>query len=205
MSNAIFVDETLPDVQERKPESHPHIQIRNRVHQMLSALVPAIKDRIFIAREMPLKASAYPNILIFTEGDNLVRRHSDNPIQELRQVETVIALGYLASAVDDKKLQDFIDRARFPVEQMMLDNPTLVGLVEDTFYSAGDVSVDSAGEGEFLHIRLRYNVRYYRDQSALIGGDAFVLGGVQYEINDDNEFVEMEGLIDMPQESGQAA
>lgn len=183
------------------PREHPRVSIRKRVKQMLQALVSDIADRIFISRHLPLGSIDYPNILIFTEGDSLVTRHSDNPISERRQVQLVISIGHVASALDDEELQDAVDRFTFPIEQMMLDNPELGELVEDVIYSNTEVSIESDGEGEFLHVKLVYNVIYYRDQSPLIGGNILLIGGIGYEINPDNEFVEMKDEIIFEQES----
>ena len=203
MSSAIYREDV--DVETRKPSTHPHITIRNRVMKMLQALVPEMKDKIFISREMALKAEAYPQILIFTEGASLQSMLSNNPAQERRQVELVISLGIVGSAVDDAGLQDRIDEFTFPVEQMLIDNHTLGDIVEDVIYSSSDMSIDSDGEGVFFHTRLRYNVIYYREENPLIGGHAFLIGGVEYEIDDSNDFVEMTDEIDLPEESEAAA
>lgn len=203
MSPQTFVDAV--DVQEQEAVEHPRVAIRKRVKMMLQALVPAIDDRIFISRELPLKQIDFPNILIFTEGDSLISRLADNPIQERRQVQLVISVGHVASALEDEELQDAVDRFMHPLEQMMIDNPELGGLVEDTVYSNSDVSIESAGEGIFLFVRSVYNVTYYRDQGPMLGENKLSIGGVGFEISDDNEFVEMEDIIDFEAESEAAA
>lgn len=200
MSNSTFLEEP-ENLLVQGPVTHQRVLIRKRVQKMLRALVPEISDRVFISRRKPLAAREFPMILIYTQNELGSDRLADNPIQDKHLVQLIISVGHFASSIDAPELQDRLDHFSEQIEQMMVDNPTLGGLVQDTIYASTDVEESDAGEGLMLWNKFIFVSTYYRDASLLVGGDSLLIGNVKYEIDDQNNFIEMEDEIDFEEEA----
>lgn len=169
-SNPIYdpVDENVS-----KPEEHNRTAIRRALLAHLSAAVPEIANRIFIARRLPRQFSDFPGLFIYTESET---SEPYNHQSDKRTLQTIISVvGTAGGKEEESVLQDQVDDFCKIIEQAISTNATLSGLVNEIRFSRNDIDYDDQGEASFFANKMEYEITYYHDTPIAKGLEEFTV------------------------------
>lgn len=169
-------------------------QITDAVAARLRAALPALEGRVYASRVRHIRTNRLPAIGVYA-----LKEHADDNGTSPPRYTRALTLAVECVADADEALDATLNQLADAVEDCLLPDPALGGLVADLALSGTELSLAENGERLIGCARVDWTVEYER-ALPLPQVDAFASGGVRWDLAPQDGAIDAEDHLSPEQE-----
>ncbi len=147
--------------------AHQRKLIRQAVVSVLKSGVPAVSNRVFPQRKIPLEESKLPAILVYTTSENVEKLDNINYKRTLK-----LSIEIINDGDDEITVAESLDDLAQSVELTVLDNEFFNDTIHMSILTSSEEAFEDQGKNIVGAVRLQYDLIYYTESVADEGGNA---------------------------------